>query len=313
MTSSSSGSSTGRIVAAALTTILFWGSAFAAIRAGLHSYSPAHLALLRFLFASAVLAVYAAITRMRLPAVRDIPYILLLGLFGFALYNIALNTGELSIASGPAAVLIQTSPIWTALAATLFLKERLSAWGWVGIAVSFAGVVVIGLGGGSDLGLGWGAALVLLSSLSATVYVIIAKRMLERYRPVELTSYAIWAGALLLLPFAHGTLKEVRAAAAVDTLAVVFLGVGPAALAYATWAAVLKGLPTARASSLLFAVPVVAFLVGWVWLGEAPTPADIAGGVLAMAGVALVNTLGHRAHLRPPRAAATSYRSAPPR
>jgi drug/metabolite transporter (DMT)-like permease len=37
---------------------------------------------------------------------------------------------------------------------------------------------------------------------------------------------------------------------------------------------------------------VIAFLVGWVWLGEAPTLEDLAGGILAMGGVALVNTLG---------------------
>ena len=85
---------------------------------------------------------------------------------------------------------------------------------------------------------------------------------------------------------------QVRAAPLPDTLAVVYLGAGPAALAYATWAVVLSRLPASRASSLLFAVPVVAFLVGWVWLGEAPTLIDIAGGVLAMGGVALVNTLG---------------------
>ena len=44
----------------------------------------------------------------------------MLGLLGFAFYNIALNIGEQTIAAGPAALLIQTVPIWTALAATVF-------------------------------------------------------------------------------------------------------------------------------------------------------------------------------------------------
>jgi drug/metabolite transporter (DMT)-like permease len=116
--------------------------------------------------------------------------------------------------------------------------------------------------------------------------------MLARYRPVEITTWAIWAGTLLLLPFAGGLIGQVRIAPAADTLAVVYLGAGPAALAYATWAVVLSRMPASRASSFLFAVPVVAFLVGWAWLGEAPVLADIAGGLLAMGGVALVNTLG---------------------
>jgi drug/metabolite transporter (DMT)-like permease len=286
------------VAGAALITVLFWGSAFAGIRAGLHSYAPTQLALLRFLSASAVLAVFGLFTRMRLPALRDIPLILLLGLLGFAFYNIALNIGELNIPSGPAAVLIQTLPIWTALAAIVFLGERLRVLGWAGIGVSFAGALVIGLGKGSGFGLNWGAGLILLASLSASAYNIIQKSMLSRYRPVEITTWAIWAGTLLLLPFSPGLLAQVRAASLADTMAVVYLGVGPAALAYATWAVVLSRLPASRASSLLFSVPVVAFLVGWAWLGESPTALDVAGGVLAMSGVALVNTLGRSASVK---------------
>jgi drug/metabolite transporter (DMT)-like permease len=280
------------VAAAAAITVVFWGSAFAGIRAGLHSYSPTHLALLRFLSASIVLAIFAAATRMRMPAPRDVPLIAVLGLLGFAFYHVALNIGEQTIASGPAAILIQTMPIWIALAAIIFLREKLRVWGWVGIAVSFAGALVIGLGKDSGFSLSWGAGLILLASVSSSAYSIIQKSMLGRYRPVEVTTYAIWAGTLFLLPFSGGLVAQIRAASMADTLAVVYLGAGPAALAYVTWAVVLSRLPASRASSILFVVPVVAFLVGWVWLGEAPTLIDVAGGLLAMSGVALVNTLG---------------------
>jgi drug/metabolite transporter (DMT)-like permease len=278
--------------AAALITVVFWGSAFAGIRAGLHSYSPTHLALLRFLAASVACAVIVVRPGMRRPALRDLPRIGLLGLLGFAFYNIALNVGEQSIPAGPAALLIQTLPIWTALAAILFLGERLRTWGWIGIAVSFAGALVIALGKGSGITLSWAAGLILLASVSASAYNIIQKTMLDRYRPLEITTWAIWAGTLLLLPFGGGLVAQIGAAPIGDTLAVVYLGVGPAALAYVTWAVVLSRLPASRASSILFVVPVIAFLVGWVWLGETPTLNDLAGGILAMGGVALVNTLG---------------------
>jgi drug/metabolite transporter (DMT)-like permease len=289
-----SGSGSLSVAGSAATTVLFWGSAFAGIRVGLHSYSPTHLALLRFIFASAILVVFAAATRMRLPRLRDLPLVFLLGLLGFSIYNVALNIGELTIASGPAALIIQTLPIWTALAAIIFLGETLRPWGWAGIAVSFAGTVVIGLGKGSGFGLNWGAALVLLASFSASAYNIIQKRMLDRYRPTEITTYAIWAATLLLLPFSVGLLGQVRAAPLGDTLAVAYLGACPAALAYITWAVVLSRLPASRASSFLFVVPVVAFLIGWIWLGESPTPIHVGGGLLAMGGVALVNTLGRK-------------------
>ena len=278
--------------AAAVITVVFWGSAFAGIRAGLHSYTPAHLALLRFLAASAALAVIAVLRGIPWPALRDLPLIALLGLLGFSFYNVALNTGEVSIAAGPAALLVQTLPIWTALAAVLFLHERLKPLGWLGIAVSFVGALLIAFGKGSGFAFGWGAALILMASVSASAYNILQKSMLGRYGPLQLTTYAIWAGTVLLLPFCGGLIGEVRHAALPDTLAVVYLGAGPAALAYVTWAVVLSRLPASRASSILFVVPVVAFLVGWAWLGETPTLVDVAGGVLAMGGVAVVNTIG---------------------
>jgi drug/metabolite transporter (DMT)-like permease len=292
------------VVLAAGTTIFFWGSAFAGIRAGLEGYSPAHLAVLRFLVASLVLLIYALLTHLRLPPRQDLPKIFLLGLLGFTFYNLALNTGEQNISAGPAALLIQTVPIWTALLATLFLGERLRSWGWVGIAVSFSGALVIALSKGQGLQLNWGAALILMAAISSSLYNIIQKRMLSRYRPVEITTYAMWAGTLLLLPFGFGLIGAVQAAPVQSTLAVIYLGIAPAALGYATWAFVLSRLPAGRAASLLYGVPVMAFLVAWIWLGEAPHAIDILGGALALSGVVIVNTLG--------RARQTVPASAPP-
>jgi drug/metabolite transporter (DMT)-like permease len=280
--------------AAALITIIFWGSAFVAIRAALPAYSPGHLALLRFLSASLALGVLAVVTRMRLPAPRDIPMVILLGLLGFAFYNIALNYGEKSIQAGPAAMLLQTLPIWTALLAVIFLRERLRAMGWVGIGIGFAGALVIALGEGQALTLGWAAGLILMASVSASIYNILSKRMLARYRPVEVTTWAIWAATLLLLPFSPGLVKEIRAAPAAATISAVYLGAGPAALAYVTWAVVLSRMSASRAAAMLYAVPVVAFIIGWIWLGEVPGLSDIIGGALSLAGVVVVNTFGRK-------------------
>ena len=62
-----------RVVAALAVTVVFWASAFAGIRAGLEAYGPGQVALFRFLVASAVLAGYAAVVRMRMPERRDLP------------------------------------------------------------------------------------------------------------------------------------------------------------------------------------------------------------------------------------------------
>jgi len=168
--------------------------------------------VLRFLVAFLVLLVYALLTHMRLPPRQDLPVFFLLGFLGFTFYNLALNTGEQNIPAGPAALLIQTVPIWTVLLATLFLGERLRPWGWLGIAISFSSALVIALSKGQGFQLSWGAALILMAAISSSLYIIIQKRMLVRFRPVEITTYAIWAGTLLLLPFAFGLVASVQAA-----------------------------------------------------------------------------------------------------
>jgi drug/metabolite transporter (DMT)-like permease len=127
------------------------------------------------LVASAALAVYAAVWGMRMPEVRDLPAPVLAGLFAFALYNVALNYGQVTASAGAASLIIASIPIFTALLAAAFLEERLDALGWSGIAVGFLGMAVITLGEGGGFGINAGALLVLLAALSASVYLAFQK------------------------------------------------------------------------------------------------------------------------------------------
>ncbi len=68
-----------------------------------------------------------------------------------------------------------------------------------------------------------------------------------------------------------------------------YLGVVPSLIAYATWSMVLARLPAARAANFMYCVPPVATLLGFLWLGEIPTPIGLLGGLLALGGVVLVN------------------------
>jgi drug/metabolite transporter (DMT)-like permease len=187
-----------------MVTLLFWSSAYTGIRVGVQSFSPFHMALYRFLVASLALAVYALITRMHLPDLRDLPLILLSGCIGISIYHTALNYGEITVTAGAASFLIGLSPIFTALLAAAFLGERLKGNAWLGMAICFLGTTLIAFGESRGLHFSSGALVVLLATLSFSVFFIIQKPLLAKYKPFDLTTYSIWAGTLCLLVFLPG-------------------------------------------------------------------------------------------------------------
>lgn len=278
--------------AAIAVALLLWASAFAGIRAGLASYGPGQVALLRFGTASIVLAVYASVTRMRLPALRDVPLIAAAGFLGITVYHVALNFGEQTVTAGAAALLISTSPIFTAILSSAVLKERITVLGWGGILVSFAGVALIAFGEGGGLTLSTDALVILLASFAAALYMIVGKRPLRRYRAFEFTTYMIWAGTIPLLVFAPGLVAQMGTADPASTWAVVYLGVFPGAVSYVLWSYALSRMPASVLATFLYAQPVNATLIAWIWLHELPSTLAIVGGVVSLAGVIVVNSRG---------------------
>ena len=279
--------------------LTLWASAFPAIRVALRDFSPTHIALARYLVASLTMAILLFGQRFSLPARGDWWRVFVAGFFGFALYNIALNTGEVHVPAGTASFLVNTAPIWTLLILTFSGREKIASRGWFGVFVSLCGVTIIALSRRDENGELWradpqflaGAGTILLAAFGTSFYVLQQKTLLKRYQPLPLTAWAIWAGTLFLLPFGGGLWDEVRAAPTGATWSLVYMGVFPGAIAYALWTRVLVQMDVSRAVSFIYLIPLLATAISWLWLGETLSTWAFLGGFLALGGVVLVNTV----------------------
>jgi drug/metabolite transporter (DMT)-like permease len=288
---------TAPAVGAIALTVLLWASAFPGIRAGLAGFDPGALAALRYALASLAFLLLAASGRIARPELRDLPRMGLAGGLGIAAYNLALNTGERSVDPGTASFLINTSPIFTALLGALLLGERFSPWAWIGAVTGFTGAAMIAFAASGGFRFSPDAAVVLGAAVCQAAQFVLQKPLLPRYGALATTAYLVWAGTIFLLPFLPGGIAALPLATPSAILAVLYLGLFPAAVAYAAWSYALAHFPVGRTTMSLYLVPPIATLLTIAWFGIWPTPVALFGGAVAIAGVIVVNTLGRRARI----------------
>jgi len=270
--------------------LVLWASAFVGIRAGLHDYSPEGLALLRYIVASGCMFfVYLFLGNRPKIKFKDRILMLLLGAIGIGFYNLTLNYGELSISSGTASFIISQSPIIIALTAMLFLGERLTLTSLIGFLISIIGVFFIAAGETSGLKWDTGFLYIFLATFAGSFFTVLQKPFLKKYHAIEATAYVVWGGTLFLLFYAPKLQHDVVHASLSSTLAVIYLGIFPAAVGYVAWSYVLSLVPASRAGSFLYFTPFIATMLGWICLGETPAWLTLIGGALAIAGVWFVN------------------------
>jgi drug/metabolite transporter (DMT)-like permease len=273
-------------LAAGLTTVTLWASAFVGIRSASHQLSPGALAFGRLAIASLALGLIALVRREPLPSRRDLAPIAVVGVFWFGLYNIALNAAERRVDAGTASMLVNVGPIILAVLAGFVLHEGFPRRLFAGCTIALAGVVVIGTAT-SDQGIAasWGALLCVVAAVFYAVGVVVQKPVLARVSPLMLTWLACMFGALVCLPFSFALAQQLPEAPASSIGWMVYLAIGPMAIGFLTWGYALARTTAGRMGSMTYLVPPIAILLGWLLLDEAPPALAILGGAICLAGV----------------------------
>jgi drug/metabolite transporter (DMT)-like permease len=260
-------------------------ASFRVVIAGM-SMVPAYFICSRLpAFADARLAWLKGYTR------RDLWTFFYLGFFGVVVNQMCFTMGLRYTSVSHAAVIVGMGPIYTLVLAVLFRLERATWHKVVGMAIAFLGVAVLA----SENGISprspslLGDAITMTGSIGFATYAVLGKRVAGRYDALTMTAFNHLAGAIIILPVALHQARELgprwRAIPWQGWTALLYMAVCSSAMAYIFYFWLLRYLEASQLSAFTYLLPVLAVILGILWLGERGSAMQIAGGVLALGGV----------------------------
>ena len=286
---------TAGVLLALVGVYLIWGSTYLAIRVVVTGGIPPLLGMgARFMVAGLLLGTVLRLRRgpgalrvtgAQLGAAAIVGTLLLGG--GNGLVAVA----EQRLPSGLAALLVSTTPLWIVVLGA-FVAQRPGLLPLAGTLVGFAGTVVLARPGALGTIPWWWAALVLVGTASWATGSLYLRR---RTRPADLfvsSAYQMALGGVALLAggLARGEASDVHLGTVPASAwwALLYLVTVGSLAGYTAFFYLLAKAPLQLATTYAYVNPVVAVLLGWLLLGEVASGAELAGGALAVAGVAIV-------------------------
>jgi drug/metabolite transporter (DMT)-like permease len=300
-----SGPGRGLIALAVIVVVLLWAFNFIAGKIALRTLPAEAVASFRvFLGALAMLPAYLICSRMPAFAdalqtrargfhARDLWTFFYLGFFGVVINQMcfAIGLNHTSVSHG--AVIVGMAPVYTLVLAVIFGLEKATLRKLTGIALSFAGIAVLAGEKGMTARSASleGDAIMMAGAIGFAVYSVLGKRVADRYDALTMTAFNHFTGAVVVLPVvlyqAHFLLVDDRWRRIPwqGWTSVLYMAVFSSAVAYVLYFWLLKYLHASQLAAFTYLLPVVATILGIVWLGERGTMMEIVGGVLALAGV----------------------------
>jgi drug/metabolite transporter (DMT)-like permease len=284
----------------AFLAVVFWGLSFVATKAALRELSPVTLIATRFGLGVALLLALLRARQVPLLPPREVWRALaLMGFVGVFVHQLLQSFALTMTGAINAGWLIGLTPLWSAALSAWLLRERFRPAKVAGLALGFAGAALVVTGGrlgAARLALPAtkGDLLILASTLNWAVYTVLGHPVLKRLGATRATAGALLFGWLMLLPLflARAGWREYAHLSGTGWGSVLFLGIACSGLGYLFWYGALEKVSASAVSALLYLEPLVTLCAGVVLLGEAVHPTTVAGGVMVLAGVFLVERAG---------------------
>jgi len=279
-------------------TIVIWGVNYAAIKAALRELDPQVFNAIRFVLATATLAVLARGNgpMPRIPG-RDLARLAMLGFLGNTVYQVVFIQGIARTTAANASLIMSSCPMLVALLATALGRDRLHGLAWAGVALAVGGLaLVLAAGSHNEFKTGnlTGDLLILASAAIWAAYTVFASGVMARTPAVTATLVTFVAGTppLVLIALPSLAAQDWGAVGVRGWFGVAFSGVFAIGVAYMLWNKGIGAVGGARTAVYQNFTPVIAATFAWLTLGERWTPGQSLGAAAVLGGIALTRTRG---------------------
>lgn len=273
---------------------LFWAGNIVFGKLSAAEFPPEWTAFLRWLVALALLVPIAQVFEK--PDWLRIwkghwRIIVLLGALSIVIFSY-LSYASLKFTSATNGALINTlTPVLLVLFSLIFLKEKAGLVQFLGLVLSFAGVLTV-LTGGNPLQLfhiryNKGDAMMFMAVVCWAVYSLLIRKA-KAIPPVTLVALTALSGSVLMVPFLFIEPLQVGQITSFGILGIVYMGVFPAVGSFIFWNQGVKALGAGKAGITMNLMPVFTALIS-VMMGESLTLAQLIGGMITIGGMALTS------------------------
>ena len=271
---------------ALLSLYVVWGSTYLAIKLAIESFPPLYMAAARFLIAGVIL--YVVLRWRGAPAPQPKQWLGSVAVGGLLLAggNGLVGVAEQHVASGLAAVVIGTVPLWAALFAGIWGRWP-SRFELIGLVLGFAGIIL--LNAGTSLSAHPQDAALLVFAAVAWAFGSMWSRHLPLPHGIMASAAEMLTGGVLLI--FEGLITGERIAAmptSTSLLAILYLIVFGSMIGFVSYSFLLRTVRPALATSYAYVNPAIAVLLGIALAGEHISAAGIAALLIIMTAVVLV-------------------------
>ena len=276
-------------------TVLFWGSSFVAVKIVLQSIPPSAYMFLRFTAASLVFIIILYRKNAIKLGLKNHLKLFSVALFEPGLYFMLETAGIQRTSASSASIIIGAVPAAVALAAAVFLKEKIGIKSWFGIILSMAGIALLTIfdntGSSEETATLTGNIIVFAAVIAAAGYMITVRKIAPDFGALEITGWQIIYGALIFLPFFIRDFSNISwiGITAESIGALLFLILFATLTAFVCYNFALTKIEASRAAMFINGIPLVTVIVSTLVLKETITAVQITGGIIIISGVSLAN------------------------